>query len=204
MVARTLGHVALYYVPGCEEPARALLRDLGFTLVDNGPPGFCSALLDDGSANHHDNLMYLAKMSDRLWALEQELRRRLDGSDAAAAYQGLIADWPEAAPHVAVKFASLEALEDALLAVERDAAPGGPLHGHVRLTKFRARPGLDADADARMARSPAFTGDERPAFADHIAQCFVRTDLFGLLSSASTIELDYAFEPFYDRIPTYG
>jgi hypothetical protein len=55
-----------------------------------------------------------------------------------------------------------------------------------------------------MAASPVFTDDDRPAFGDHIVQCFVRTDLFGALTSASTIELDYAFAPFYGRIPTFG
>jgi hypothetical protein len=98
----------------------------------------------------------------------------------------------------------LEALEDAIGALERDLAEGGPLHGHAQLRKFRARPGLDADVDARMACSPAFTGDEHPAFADYLVQCFVRTDLFGLLSSASTIELDFAFEPSSRRCRPTG
>ncbi|WP_157488967.1 hypothetical protein [Pseudofrankia sp. DC12] len=204
MATRTLGHLALYYVPGLEEPARTLLRDLGLSLVDNGPPGFCSALLDEDSANHHDNLLYLAQMTDAHWALEQKLREQLRGGEAADAYLEQIGMWPEVAPHFGVKFQSLETLEETLRTLERDIAPGGPLHGHAQLRKFRARPGLDTEVDARMAASPAFTGDEHTAFADHIIQCFVRTDLFGLLSSAATIELDYAFGPFFQRVPTFA
>jgi hypothetical protein len=203
MTQRTLGHLALYYVPGTEQPARRLLEDLGFTLVDNGPSGFCSALLDGDTANHHDNLLYLAAMTDHQWALEQELRRTVDAGPTGSAYLDSLAMWPEAGPHVGVKFQELEALEATLAKVEADLAPGGPLHGHVQLRKFRARPGLDPDIDARMATSPAFTGDEHPAFGDHIIQCFLRTDLFGLLSSASTIELDYAFAPFFASTPEY-
>ena len=48
------------------------------------------------------------------------------------------------------------------------------------------------------------TDDDRTAFGDHIVQIFVRTSLFGALTSASTIELDYAFPPFHDRVPTFG
>ncbi|MGW0816996.1 hypothetical protein ACWD00_27770 [Streptomyces viridiviolaceus] len=204
MAARTLGHLALYYVPGTEEQARALFRTLGFTLVDNGPPGFASALADEPTANHHDNLMYLAAMTDQQWALEQELRERLETSENAGAFRELLTQWPEAGPHVGVKYESLQELERVLGTLEEDSAPGGPLHGHVQVRKFRARPGLDPDVDARMARSPAFTGAEHPAFGDHIVQCFLRTDLFGVLSSASTIELDYAFAPFFDHPPVYG
>ena len=204
MATRTLGHLALYYVPGTEEPARTLLRTLGFSLVDNGPPGFCSALLDESTANHHDNLMYLAEMTGEQWALESELRRNLEGNKAAETYLEQVAQWPEAAPHVGVKYQTLEELEEVLQTLERATGTGGPLHGHVRIRKFRARPGLDPDVDHRMARSPAFTGDEPPAFGDHIIQCFLRTTLFGQLSSASTIELDYAFPPFFDGAPHFG
>jgi hypothetical protein len=173
-------------------------------LIDNGPRGFCSVLLDEPTANHHDNLVYLAQMPDPQWALERELRQWLGSSRAADSYLEQTGACPEAAPHLGLKFDTLESLEEVLAAVERDAAPGAPLHGHVQLTKFRARPGLNADVDARMTQSPAFTGEEQPAFGNHIIQCFVQSDLFGLLSSAATIELDYAFEPFFERAPAFG
>jgi len=73
---------------------------------------------------------------------------------------------PETASHFAIRYRELEALEDALDAIEADCASGGPLRGRVELTKYRTRPGLDPAVDARVAASRAFTGDEHPAFAD--------------------------------------
>jgi hypothetical protein len=125
-------------------------------------------------------------------------------SEAGAAFHERMVEWPESAPHVGLKYASLDDLEQAVQAVEAHTAPGGPLEGAVTVTRFRARPGLDPDVDARMAASPVFTDDDRPAFGDHIVQVFVRTTLFGALTSATTIELDYAFAPFYGRVPTFG
>ena len=204
---KVLGHLALYYRPGEEDAARTLLTDLGCTLVDNGPrpgeDGFASALVDAGTANHHDNVVYVARMGDAQWALEQQLDDLLATPDGDA-YRERLAEWPEAAPHVGLKYESLEELEEVVQALEAHAAPGGPLEGRVAITRFHARPGLDPDTDARIAASPIFTGDDRPAFGDHIVQCFVRTDLFGALTSAATIELDYAFPPFYGRVPTFG
>ena len=57
-----------------------------------------------------------------------------------------------------------------------------------------------------MAASPVFTGDEKPAFADHWVQCFVNTDLcgFGILAFGSTFELDYVFDQFMDHEPSFG
>ena len=103
-----------------------------------------------------------------------------------------------------LKYESLDDLEAAIHAIVGHSAPGGPLEGRVTVTRYRARPGLDPDTDARIAASTVFTDDDRTAFGDHIVQIFVRTSLFGALTSASTIELDYAFPPFYDRVPTFG
>ena len=91
-------------------------------------------------------------------------------------------------------------------AVEADPRQGGPLHGRVELTKYRARPDLDPAVDERMAASPLFTGDEHHAFADYWIQCFVKTDLFGygILAFGQTIELDYVFEPFFAQPPKFG
>ena len=100
----------------------------------------------------------------------------------------------------------LESLEAVLLGIEEDAREGGPLHGRVELTKYRARRGLDPDVDARMDASPAFTGDEPEAFADHWIQCFVKTDLFayGIIAFGQTVELDFVFEPFFAAPPSFG
>jgi hypothetical protein len=211
--ARTLGHLALYYVPGTETAARTLLEDIGCTLVDNGPSpgndGFCTVLVDPDTGNNADNIFFLARMSPEQLGIEEAIRSAMgSGSDhedpAHSAFREKRRDWPEAGSHVGVRFGSMEALEDALLALERDAAPGGPLVDHVEVTRFAARPGLDDEIDTRMKASPAFSGDERPAFADYWVQCFVKTDLFGMLSSAGTIELDYVFDGFFDRPPKFG
>jgi hypothetical protein len=204
---RVLGHLALYYRPGTQAAARTLLTDLGCELVDNGPrpgeDGFCSGLLDGATANHHDNVVYLAQMGEAQWALEQQVDVLL-ATDDGAAFHDRMSEWPESAPHVGLKYESLDELESAVLALERHSAPGGPLEGTINVARYRARPGLDPEVDARMATSPVFAQDDRPAFGDHIVQVFVRTNLFGALTSAATIELDYAFPPFYGRVPTFG
>jgi hypothetical protein len=93
-----------------------------------------------------------------------------------------------------------------MASIARDAAPGGPLAGRVEVTRYRARPDLAAGVDERMARSPLFTPEDRPAFADHWVQCFVRTDLFGfgVVALGQTIELDYVFDEFFAAPPVFG
>ncbi len=213
--ARALGHLALYYAPGDMEASRRLLQDLGCTLVENGPrpgsDGFCTVLVDDATANYADNILFLAPLTPTQQELERTIREhfRLGAGDAASRateFTEMKRASPETASHFAIRYRELEALEDALDAVEADCARGGPLHGRVELTKYRARPGLDPAVDARMAASRAFTGDEHPAFADHWIQCFVKTDLFGygILAFGQTIELDYIFEPFFAQPPKFG
>jgi hypothetical protein len=206
-LTRSMGHLALYYLPGHELPARTLLADIGCGLVDNGwapgRDGFCTAVFDEPTATHSDNLVYLSKMHDDQERIEKALGQTLDQLGIGESWRD-ISESPEIRPHFGIRYHTMEALEGGLLALERDASAGGPLQGHVKIRKFRARPGLDAATDARMAASPAFQGDERPGFADYLVQCFVRTDLFGNLTSAGLIELDYAFPLFFERIPTFG
>ncbi|MEX1007712.1 MAG: hypothetical protein WD271_07670 [Acidimicrobiia bacterium] len=213
--ARTLGHLALHYRPGDEAGSRRLLEDLGCTLVDNGPrpgaDGFCTVLVDDGSANYADNILFLARVGPAQEELERAIQEQLGigaigEAPAATSFAQLERDAPEAASHIGIRYAELEALEQTLLTIETDAREGGPLHGRVEITKYRARPHLDNAVDARIAASPAFTGDERPAFADYWVQCFVKTDLFayGMLVFGQTIELDYVFEPFFAHPPKFG
>ena len=206
-MTRSMGHLALYYLPGHERAARTLLADIGCALVDNGwapgRDGFCSAVLDEPTATHSDNLVYLSKMHDEQVRIEKALGETLDQLGVGQSWRG-ISESPEIRPHFGIRYHSMEALEGSLLALERDASTGGPLEGHVKILRFRARPGLDSAVDARMAASPAFVGDERPGFADYLVQCFIRTNLFGNLTSAGLIELDYAFPPFFERTPTFG
>jgi hypothetical protein len=206
-----LGHLALHYRPGDEQPARRFLELIGCTLVDNGPApgadGFCTVLVDKGTGNYADNLMFLSAMPPAQVAVEDAIRAQLgpDG-DLVAGLRGLATTAPESLSHIGVRYRSFDDLERVLQALEAAAAPGGQLAGRVEIVRHRARPGLDAAVDARMAASPVFTGDERPAFADHWVQCFVNTDLcgFGILAFGSTFELDYVFDQFMDQPPSFG
>jgi hypothetical protein len=210
---RALGHLALYYAPGDMEASRRLLTDLGCTLVENGPrpgeDGFCTVLLDEDTATHADNLLFLAPLTPAQLELEDAIRDQFaarDADDPATAFTDMKRHSPETASHFAIRYREFEELERALAAVEADTREGGPLHGRVELTKYRARPNLDPDVDARMAASPAFSGDEPQAFANYWIQCFVKTDLFGygILAFGQTIELDYIFEPFFAAPPKFG
>jgi hypothetical protein len=205
----------LHYLPGDEQAARCLLTHLGCTLVDNGPrpgeDGFCTVLLDAETANHADNILFLSRLSDAQAALETAIREQLrigsvDEHPAVAGFRSRRADAPESASHLGIRYAKFEALEATLAAIEHDTRPGGPLRGRVEITRYRARPGLDAEVDRRMAVSPAFRGDEPTAFADYWVQCFVKTDLlgFGILAFGHTIELDFVFEPFFATAPKFG
>ena len=153
--ARALGHLALYYRSGDESASRRLLVDLGCSLVDNGPrpgaDGFCTVVLDDETANHADNILFLAPVSPKQEELERAIREQF-GGDAAAdgpatAFTDMKRDSPETASHFAIRYRELEELENVLRALETDAAAGGPLHGRVELTKYRARPDLDPLVD---------------------------------------------------------
>ena len=213
--ATTLGHLALHYRPGDEQAARRLLELFGCTLVDNGPApgadGFCSVLVDGATANHADNIMFLSALPPEQLAIEDAIRASLDiGGSAESPLVANLSDRSSAAPellsHIGFRYRSLEDLERVLADLERAAAPGGELDGRIEVIKHRARPGIDAEVDARIAESPAFTGAEPPAFVDHWVQCFVRTDLcgFGILAFGNLFELDFVFDQFMDTEPTFG
>jgi hypothetical protein len=209
---RTIGHLALHYGPGDQEGARRLLELCGCTLLDNGPApgkdGFCTVLLDDATASHAENLMFLSPVGAAQLELERAIAKGLrmgtaDEDPAAATFKQSKHDKPESSAHIGIRYASFEALEDTVLALEKAAKPGGELAGRLEITKYKAPPGLDAEVDRRIAASPIFDGDTRPSFAKWWVQIFVRTDLFahGLLQFGQTIELDYVFEPFYSHLP---
>jgi hypothetical protein len=207
---RTFGHLALHYMPGDEKPARHLLELLGCTLVDNGPDpgndGFCTVHVNASDTNHADNIFFLSQVAPEQLAIEHAIADALHAGDTHEllhAYRTKTTKAPESISHIGIRYADLAELESVLEAVAVAAAPGGALEGRAELVKYAARPGLDADVDARMASSPAFTGDERPAFADHWVQCFVTTDLlgFGILALGHTFELDFIFDPFFSAPP---
>lgn len=215
MRERQFGHLALQYMPGDEAPARQLLQLLGCTLVDNGPDpgrdGFCTVLVNAADANHADNIFFLGKVSDHQLPIEQAIRDAL-GVDAAAPselvanYRARVLAAPESISHIGIRYGSFAELERVLHAVEAATAPGGALAGRAALVKYRARPDVDPVADETMAASSAFTGEERPAFANGWVQCFVRTDVlgFGILALGHTFELDFVFDSFFDAPPSFG
>ena len=111
--ARTLGHLALYYRPGDEKASRLLLEDLGCTLVDNGPrpgaDGFCTVLVDDETANHADNILFLAPLSPVQEELEAAIREQfgLGGASPdrpATAFTDMKRNSPETASHFAIRY----------------------------------------------------------------------------------------------------
>ena len=213
MDQRLLGHLALQYMPGDEAPARRLLELLGCTLVDNGPDpgrdGFCTVLLNGADANYADNLFFLSRVNDEQLAVEAIVRGALtdaDGGDLVDRFRTKTLAAPESISHIGIRYGSFDELERVLGAIERETTAGGALEGRAHLVKYTARPGLDANVDARLAVSPAFHGDERPAFANYWVQCFVRTDVlgFGLLALGHTFELDFVFEPFFAEAPSFG
>lgn len=211
----TLGHLALHHRPGDHEKARRLLEILGCTLVDNGPdPGndqFCTVLVDGPTGNYADNIMFLSVVKGPQAALEAAIGESLklgapDEHPVVAEYRAAAVSSPESISHLGLRYARFEDLERVLLDLERETGPGGALEGRITLKRYTARPNLDADLDARIAGSPAFSGDESPCFANYWIQCFVHTDLcgFGLLSFGHTFELDYVAEGFFAEPPSFG
>lgn len=215
MRQREFGHLALHYLPGDEKLARHLLELFGCTLVDNGPDpgndGFCTVLVNADDANHADNIFFLSKASDAQLAIEATVRDALaldaaEPSPLVTTYRERVLVAPESTSHLGLRYRTFAELERTLLAIEDAIAPGGLLEGRATLVKYKARPGVDRVADAAVAASPAFTGEERPAFANGWIQCFVRTDLlgFGLLALGTTFELDHVFDSFFVEPPSFG
>lgn len=214
-----LGHLALHYAPGDEQPSRRLLELLGCTLVDNGAApgkdGFCTVLLGGTDPNYADNLMFLSQMKPEQIALEEAIQAALypDGADAdprARALADSVVAKPESISHIGIRYRSLEQLEAVVGALDAAVAPGGELAGRAEVVKYRPSPGGASAADdravaERIAASPVFEGTEPASFAKHWIQCFVKTDLcgFGILAFGSLFELDYVFDPFFDEPPDF-
>jgi len=207
---RVFGHLALHYMPGDEQPARHLLQLLGCELVDNGPDpgndGFCTVHINGTDTNHADNVFFLSQVAPEQLAIENAIAEAMQLATNATLvdqYRAKTTKAPESISHIGIRYADFGEFETVLAAIDLAAAPGGALAGRAELVKYAARPGLDAGVDARMGASPAFSGQERPAFADHWVQCFVTTDLlgFGILAFGHTFEIDFIFDPFFSAPP---
>ena len=193
--AATLGHLALYYLPGDMAPARRLFERLGCTLVENGPDpghdGFCTVLLDRDTGNYADNLVFLALASPAQLAVEEAVQRR--GARATTPRSRRSRSCAAAAGG---RLSHRHPLRHPRIARSRPARDrGGRTRGWAAARPGRPyqvppRRGLDPDVDARMDASPTFTGDEPEAFADHWIQCFVKTDVFayGIIAFGQTVD----------------
>ncbi len=153
-----LGHLALHYRPGDEQPARRLLELLGCTLVDNGPApgsdGFCTVLVDKGTGNYADNLMFLSQLPPAQVAVEDAIRAALgigsaDG-DLAVGLRSLTTTAPEALSHIGLRYRSFDDLERVLEALDGAAGPGGELG--------------DASKSSSTGRGPGWTLPSMPAW----------------------------------------
>ena len=75
--ATLIGHLALHYRDGDEHQARRLLELFGCKLVDNGPApgsdGFCTVVVDPGTGNHADNIMFLSRLPAEQAAIEDAI-----------------------------------------------------------------------------------------------------------------------------------
>ena len=209
----TLGHLAIHYRPGDFSRARLLFEALGAHLEDNGPEGFTTIVFDHDAWNYVDNVMYLSQAGPVKLGLEAAIIEALHLGDAdedprATAFRDLRSSSPESLDHVGIRYASFDALERAVTALERLTAPDGDLDGRAAVTRYRAPAGQRADIDAAMATSPIFgdRADDGTSFADYGVQVFVKTDLCttGLFALGQTIELDYFFEPTFEIMPDFG
>src|SRR3954452_23240197 len=115
-----LGHLALHYRHGEEAPARMLLELLGCTLVDNGPApgkdGFCTVLINQGTANYADNIMFLSAVTAEQEAVETAVEEALragevDEHPAVGKFRESVRVKPESTSHIGIRFDTLEELE---------------------------------------------------------------------------------------------
>lgn len=198
----------MHYRPGDEELARLLLGDMGGVLVDNGPrpgaDGFCTVVFDPDSA-FADNLLFLARVHDAQLALEDALVDQLglgrqDQHPALTDFLAYRHERAELVAHLGIRYATFEQLEEVVAALERDSAPGGPLHGRVELFKRVPPRGFSRAVDERVAASSVLGGTELEGPAKHWVQCRIVTDVlgFGLIPLGSEFELDYVFPDWFD------
>ncbi|MFN8025782.1 MAG: hypothetical protein U0W40_05295 [Acidimicrobiia bacterium] len=210
-----MGHLATHYREGDEHLARLLLEDLGFTLLDNGPrpgeDGFCTALVDGDEASCSENIIFLSKVSPFQQALEDAITESLGwGTDhqhpALTEFLDRRDERAEAVAHFGIRYSTFERLERVIESLERDASPGGPLHGRVTLYKRIAPPRFSDSIDATMAGSKVFAGVEQYGPAKNWVQCRIVTDVlaFGLVAVGAEFELNYVFPEWFEATPSFA
>jgi hypothetical protein len=197
--APTMGHVVLHYNELADGPLAAkLLRMLGFH--QNEPLNLDGMmyyhLIADRDSPRYDGSIYLFRLPQVLRDLQARMRQLLDvggpNEDAAVTrFHRQEADDPEICFHIGLMYASLDALEEQVEAIQNDPE----LRDRIEITANKAPAGMDDEVDARLAASPVFSKTDRVTFGYHGGQIFISTDLLsgGPLGERFTIELDYVF-----------
>ncbi|MEO8692320.1 MAG: hypothetical protein ABI658_02325 [Acidimicrobiales bacterium] len=180
--ARILNHTEMVYAPGDRALARELFRAIGCRVLDpqeeTGPDDLGAAagpylivFVEPESTDLIDNVLYASEVPPTQWALETQLRARLDSDE------------------------SLRSTYDAFNA-SFESYPQGMTHFGVAMNERQ----LDAALD-RIAATPAFdgrlkvTGVYRPgdpgSVDPRVIQAFLRTDIVStsLLTAGQQIEL---------------
>lgn len=173
---RALNHVELVYAPGERPLARALFELLGFDVRDSGGP-FLTGMIQPGQGDFANNALYASEVTAEQWALEQALRRALEGGDLAGpagAYLAGLRDHPQRSCHFGIRYPTADDHEAALHRIAHVADHAPDLVGRVTL-------------------SGVFRPGDPGSYTDTMTQAFVRTDVIasGLLAFGQHIELQW-------------
>ena len=196
-MALALSHVALT-VGRSEGPLAArLLGHLGLQVTDNGPslvgdPWYTALVDPDAYRGDMAHLgFFVVPVSDAQVALEAAVRPAIAALPERERFLADRAGKPDSNSHVALNFASLEALEEAVRALRAD----DQLAGRVSVATIRpAEPATAAIAE-RLDASDVFAGATPVRYVTTGVQAFAQTDIVttGLLCLGQSFELNFAF-----------
>ena len=192
--AKALNHLALHYRPGDSDRIVRLFRTLGLRVEDLGPgrngDRSLRVVID---ASRPDGFFFVSTATPAQLQFEATLEEACGG--ALGAYRQTRQSDPEAGFHIAVRYDSLEAVEQAIVGLRAVIAEEPGLAERLSVIAMKAHSSDNPAIAERMASSPVFGPEDREAFGEGIVQVFVSTDLVagGLLSVGQTIELDYIF-----------
>jgi hypothetical protein len=181
--AKMLSHLELIYAPGERSLARALLRALGFRVLDPqtdpipanlGPAAapFLIVYVDPESDDVFDNVLYVSEVSAAQRRFEEALRERIAEDGELARLHGELraayVEKPQMMTHIGVGFPSAEEVERACERIAREPELAG-----------------------RVAVSPVYRPGGPGSLDDRVVQAFVYTDVVatGLLCAGQQIEL---------------
>jgi hypothetical protein len=190
---RVFSHAALNVGRGDGPLAARLLTCFGFDVTDNGPSArgesWYTATFDAASyAGGLEHLgCFVIPASDEQLSLERVLSERC--ASERQMYIDAKLGKPDSSGHLAVKYRSLECLEDAVTSLRVDEAVAS------RCEVATLRPlAAEDDFEALLDRSPVFADAARVRYLSDGVQVFVQTDLLsaGLLCLRQSFELNYS------------